>query len=421
MNESTYDVIIVGGGIVGAMLAGALADSALRLAVIEAKTPLLTWPRDSVDLRVSAITPCSMRMLTALGVWPDIAAERISPFREMHVWDAMGSGLIHFDSAEIGAAALGYIVENRVIQAALFKRLQRSNNVDWVSDTRIRAWLPGPELSRLSVDDGREFEARLVVGADGPDSLLRRWAGIKTHGWDHRQTAVIAVVKTTGAHRETAWQRFLPEGPLAFLPLSNGDCSIVWSTTPERAEHLCSIDAPRFIDELQVALGSTTAQAASRVSLGTIVSVGARTSFPLRLIYADRYVQPRLALIGDAAHTIHPLAGQGVNLGLRDAATLAEILLDARNDIGALPILRRYERRRKGDNLAMIVVLESLKQLFASRLAPLRWLRSAGLNVTDAATPIKNGIMRRAMGLHGDLPNLAQCAGLEWKEKAAST
>lgn len=414
MNKSDYDVIIVGGAIVGATLACALANTRLRVAVIEAKPPALDWPEDSVDLRVSALTLSSLRILAALEVWPDIAA-RISPFREMHVWDSMGSGLIHFDSADIGEATLGYIVENRVIQSALFKRARTCANIDWLSGTDVSALDLLPEQAILCSADGRELSASLVVGADGSNSAVRRLAGITTRGWDHRQTAVVTVVNISGCHQATAWQRFLPTGPLAFLPLANGACSIVWSTTPEHAEHLCTIDESEFIAELQTALGTATEQTKARVSLGEVTGIGARAAFPLRLIHANHYVRPRLALMGDAAHTVHPLAGQGVNLGLSDAAALAEVLLDALGDCGALRTLRRYERWRKGDNLAVIMALEGIRQIFSQRSPPpLRWLRNTGLNLTNALSPVKNALMYRAMGLKGDLPKLARGVKLNY-------
>ncbi|MEO5703072.1 MAG: UbiH/UbiF/VisC/COQ6 family ubiquinone biosynthesis hydroxylase [Gammaproteobacteria bacterium] len=409
--QSGYDVIIVGGGMVGATLACALGNSTLRIAVIEASAAPSGWPKDSRDSRVSAITSGSMRIFEALGVWQRMVAVRVSPFREMHVWDADSPGFIHFDSADIGVDTLGYIVENRVVQAALYERCREFTNIEWMNSVRIVGMACAADYTVLHTEDGRHLQACLVVGADGPDSVIRQLAGITTHGKNYQQTAVVANVKTTRSHRQTAWQRFLPGGPLAFLPLTDNHSSIVWSLPPERAAHVLSLDDTHFMAELQTALGSDQQRAEPDQGLGAIESVGPRASFPLRLIHAHHYVQARLALIGDAAHTLHPLAGQGVNLGLSDAAVLAQLLTAAatkKTDVGALSTLRRYERWRKGDNLAMVASLEAIKQLFGSQLAPVRQLRHWGLQLTNAANPLKNLIMRRAMGITGDLPRLAR-------------
>ncbi|MEO5573703.1 MAG: UbiH/UbiF/VisC/COQ6 family ubiquinone biosynthesis hydroxylase [Gammaproteobacteria bacterium] len=417
--ESCYDVIVAGGGMAGATLACALGNSALRVAVIEAHAAPAAWPLDSRDLRVSAITLGSMRIFETLGVWQRMVAERVSPFREMHVWDANSPGAIHFDSADVGADTLGYIVENRVIQMALYARCQEFSNIEWLNSTRITAIDRCNEYISVHTEDNQQLRARLLVGADGPDSLIRELAGITTHGRDYRQTAIVASVKTTRSHRQTAWQRFLPDGPLAFLPLTDNYTSIVWSLPPERAAHLLSLDDTHFRAELQNALGLQQDLADPDKGLGGIESVGPRAAFPLRLIHADQYVQARLALIGDAAHTLHPMAGQGVNLGLADAAVLAQLLSEAaakKTDVGAVSTLRRYERWRKGDNMAMVAALETLKQLFSSPYAPVRQLRHWGLRVTNATTPLKNLIMRRAMGITGDLPRLARGLALNSRD-----
>lgn len=409
--QADYDVTIVGGGVVGTTLACALGNSSLRVAVMESQAAPTAWAKESRDVRVSAISSGSVRIFSALGAWESMLAERVSPFREMHVWDADGPGAIHFDSADIGVDTLGYIVENRVLQAALYRRCREFANIEWIAPARIVDMASAAEYITLHTGDGRVVRTRLVVGADGPDSAVRRLAGITTHGHDYRQTAVVATVKTANSHQETAWQRFLPDGPLAFLPLTDGYSSIVWSLPTARAESMLALDDAHFMEELQCALGEDGLEADGGKSLGGIESVGPRASFPLRLIHADQYVRPRLALIGDAAHTIHPLAGQGVNLGLSDAAVLAELLIEAveqGTDIAAHKLLRRYERWRKGDNLAVVAALEGIKHLFGSRLPPLRWLRNSGLQLTNTLTPIKNIIMRRATGITGDLPKLTR-------------
>ncbi len=399
-----YDIIIIGGGMVGAACALALGGSGLRVAVIETRTAQPYDAAAAADLRVSAITQASQRIFAALGVWPTLAARRISPFREMRVWDAAGSGAIHFDSADIGTATLGWIIENQVIQSALWEGLATQSNIEVICPALPVEVSFAEDVARIVLDNGRTLSAHLVVAADGADSRVREMAGIATQGWRYDQQGVVATVTPQRSHQDTAWQRFLPHGPLALLPLGDGRCSIVWSTSPEQAARLLALDEHAFCQELSTA---------SEGVLGEIVATGPRAAFPLRLQHARDYVRPRLALIGDAAHCVHPLAGQGVNLGLLDAAALAEVLLDAQQagrDIGALKTLRRYERWRKGDNLLMMGVMDGFKRLFGTAWSPLRIARNMGLTFTDNLQPVKNLIMRRAMGLEGDLPRLASIA-----------
>ena len=396
-----YDIIIVGGGMVGAACGLALGGSGLRVAVVEARAAQPYDAAAPTDLRVSAITQASQRIFAALDVWPTIAARRISAFREMRVWDAAGSGAIHFDSADIGTATLGWIIENQVIQSALWEGLATQNNIEVLCPALPVDVSFDEGAARVVLDDGRTLSTQLLVAADGADSRVREMAGIATQGWQYDQQGVVATVTPQRSHQDTARQRFLPEGPLALLPLGDGRCSIVWSTAPEQAERLLALDETAFCHELSVASDGV---------LGEILATGPRAAFPLRLQHARDYVRPRLALIGDAAHCVHPLAGQGVNLGLLDAAALAEVLLDARQagrDIGVLKTLRRYERWRKGDNLLMMGIMDGFKRLFGATWSPLRYARNAGLNLTDHLQPVKNLIMRRAMGLEGDLPRLA--------------
>ncbi|MFZ1643391.1 MAG: UbiH/UbiF/VisC/COQ6 family ubiquinone biosynthesis hydroxylase [Candidatus Contendobacter sp.] len=403
MTHTDYDLIIAGGGMVGSALACALGDTDLKIALLEG-TPLeRVRPGEDLDSRVSAISRASQRIFAAVGAWDGMTAWRVSPFRDMRVWDATGFGNIHFDSAALGEPLLGWIIENRVIQFALLERARQLPAVNLLCPVALEtAQALEKDLWRVRLNDGREFTTRLLVGADGASSKVRQLAGIETGGWGYGQNAVVANVRGAEPHRETAWQRFLPTGPLAFLPLHDGRCSIVWATTPEQADVLLALDEGDF--------GAALAAAFDR-RLGAIVEVGPRAAFPLRLQHAHAYVKPGLALIGDAAHVIHPLAGQGVNLGLLDAATLAEVVLDALaagHDFGALKVLRRYERWRKGDNVLMLGLMDGFKRLFGASLPPVRLLRNVGLNLTDAAGPLKNLIARRAMGLAGDLPRLAR-------------
>jgi 2-octaprenylphenol hydroxylase len=390
--ENDFDVAIVGGGLVGLSLAGLLGQAGLSVALLEAREPARDWSEDSVDLRVYAITRASQRLFTGLGAWQAMLG-RAGPFRDMRVWDAGGAGDIHFDCAEVGEPCLGHILEARVIEAALLERIAALSCVHRRCPARVKGFSSSADRQRIELEDGAVLTSRLLVGADGKDSAVRDAAGIHVQVSDYGQQGLVAVVATEYPHAETAWQRFLPTGPLAFLPLFDGRCSIVWSATSAEAQRLLKLDDAAFC----TALGE-----AFDLRLGKIVECGERAVFPLMRQSAQRYVKPRLALVGDAAHVIHPLAGQGVNLGLKDVGGLVDTLLTARaegRDIGSLPVLRRYERARKGDNLLMMNVMDAFKRLFGSPVAPLRWTRNAGLNLVDALPALKNQIMRSAMGL----------------------
>jgi len=385
-----------------------LGGSNLKVAVVEPQPPPEA-PGADYDVRVSALTLASHAVLEAIGAWPGIARRRFAPVAAMRVWEASGAatsaqfGEIHFDAAEIGEPCLAYIVENSLIGAALHERLQHYANLQWVGGAI--AGLALGEAAEAELGDGRRLTARLIVAADGADSGIRRRLAIPVRRVDMRQQGIVATVRTERPHEDTAWQAFLPTGPLAFLPLPDPHaCSIVWSADRARAEELLALDDAGFSAALAASFGAR---------LGAIRAAGPRAAFPLALAHAGRYVSARVALVGDAAHTVHPLAGQGVNLGLLDAAALAEVLLAAvreGRDVGAPHVLRRYERWRKGDNLAMIAVTGGFKYLFGNNWPIVRELRGAGLALTNAMAPIKNLIMRRACGLVGDLPRLARRA-----------
>ncbi len=389
---SEFDIAIVGGGLVGLSLAALLGRAGVQVAVLEAKEPVLQWPEDSIDLRVYAITRASQRLFIEVGAWAAMQA-RAGPFRDMRVWDAGGSGDIHFDSAEVGEPCLGHILEGRVIEAALLETLAELPCVRRFCPARVKDFAAAGERRQIELEDGSRLAARLLVGADGKNSRVRDYAGIHAQVSEYGQQALVAVVATERSHTETAWQRFLPTGPLAFLPLFDGRSSIVWSATSSEAQRLLQLDDAQFCEALAEAFEHR---------LGRVLDCGERALFPLLRQSAQHYVGPRIALIGDAAHVIHPLAGQGVNLGLKDARELAETLLMARDqerDFGSLAVLRRYERARKGDNLLMMSVMDGFKHLFGTSAAPLRWARNAGLKLVDSAPALKNQIMRSAMGL----------------------
>ncbi len=388
----TFDIIVVGAGMVGAAQALAAARQGWQVALVDARAPQLDWPADGYDIRVSALTRATQRLFEELGAWEAMVAERVSPYREMFVWDAGGAGHIHFDSAEVGEPDIGHIVENRVIVKGLHGQVAQAANITpfWPArPVRLERHADG---ATLALDDGTTLAAKLVVGTDGGRSWVRQAAGIPVTGWDYDQTAVVTVVRPREHHRETAWQRFLPTGPLAFLPLTEGHCSIVWSTSPEHAERLLAMEPERFAQELEAAFESR---------LGPIDHVGPRAAFPLRFFETRRYADTRLALAGDAAHTIHPLAGQGVNLGLADVRTLARLLGEARTrrrDPGGETLLRKYQRERRSENRPMLVAMDTFKELFSNDQPALAWLRNTGLTLTDRLTPVKNAILRRALG-----------------------
>jgi len=400
-----YDVVIIGGGMVGLTLACALGGSRLQVAVVEAHEPEDIHADDEYDLRVSAISRASQQVFMNLNVWEGMKSRRISAFEHMHVWDATGDGEINFDAAELGVDALGHIVENRVTQLALLDQVKQLGNVDCLCPQQVKNIEYGEIGSRILLANGNEVSARLLVGADGAHSRVREAAAIDLQQADYDQKALVCVVKSTLHHQDTAWQRFLPTGPLAFLPLGDGRCSIVWSSTSEQADALVALDQRDFCRKLE--------QAFDR-KLGSIESVGQRAAFPLVRRHAETYVKPGLALIGDAAHTIHPLAGQGVNLGILDAACLAQIIIKADgmgHDIASQSSLRKYERWRRGDNAIMMFSMSGFKNLFSNEQSELSVIRNAGLNLVNSIQPLKNKFMRHAMGLEGDLPDLAKCIG----------
>jgi len=295
----------------------------------------------------------------------------------------------------MGEAEFRQIIDNRIIVKALHQRIQENQKNSLYCPAKIESIEFNQDKTSLRLDDKTELTANLVVGADGTRSWIRQQADIAVKGWDFDQAALVTTVKTEKYHQDTAWQRFLNTGPLAFLPLTEGYSSIVWSTTPSEAQRLTEISEAEFASELEQAFES---------KLGKIESVSGRAVFPFRLFETLNYVKPRLALVGDAAHTIHPLAGQGVNLGLADVACLMTVVVDALNakkDIGELKVLRRYERWRRADNRSMLVAMDGLKRLFGSELSVVKNLRSFGLNFTNKITPLKNLIMQQAMGTSG--------------------
>lgn len=403
-----FDIVIAGAGMVGASLACLLAESSLRIALLD-RVPLLEADEladlqlgpESFDPRVSAISQASQQLFRELGVWEPIAAMRVCHYRDMQVWDAEGTGAISFSAAEARQDELGTIVENSIVLAALHRRIAQLDNVVVIAPFSIDSLHCEQDgRARLDSSEGQSISAALLVAADGANSRLRELAEFECREWDYEQQALVTTVRCERAHGDTALQRFLETGPLAFLPLHVAEqdaeqqyCSIVWSMLPQQAERVMALSEADFNKELGAAIEGR---------LGKILHSDRRFAFPLRQRHAIDYVKDNIVLVGDAAHTIHPLAGQGVNLGLLDARALAEELqrgIAAGRSLADPIVLRRYQRRRKGNNLSMMWLMEGFKRLFAQQDLGVRWLRNVGMNAADKMTPLKNQLVRKAMGL----------------------
>lgn len=398
-----FDIVIIGAGIAGTALAAALSGNGLSLALVEAQP--LTRPElptvcdlQHFDSRVSALTPRSRRFLEQLGAWDAIDGYRQCPYRHMTVWDAEGTGQIEFDCAEVNVPVLGHIVENRAIVSALLAGVGAAADITLLSPVRLEACTRlASSRMRMELEGGGALEADLLVAADGAMSRVRDMMGFQTREWSYGHRAIVCTVQLEQSHQDTAWQRFLPTGPLALLPLPGAEgrhyCSIVWSLDEQLVDDLLALDDAAFCEELG---------RASEGRLGTVLGSSQRFAFPLRQRHATDYVQDGVVLVADAAHTIHPLAGQGINLGLQDVAVLAEEVLAgcARGaNPGEQEVLRRYQRRRKGENLLMMAAMDGFKRLFEQQALPLRWLRNVGMRGVGQLLPVKQQLMRRAMGL----------------------
>ncbi len=385
---------------VGAALALALAREGFAVAVIESRPPTMAWDDSGYDLRVSAISRASQHLLENIGVWSAIVADRATPYSHMHVWDRPGLGEIHFDAADLAEPNLGFIIENRVIVRALWQALQAADGITLHAPAAVEHQETSNECRHVVLDSGERLQAELIIGADGARSRLRESAGITVKSRDYDHHALVATVSAEQGNQSTAWQRFMRSGPLALLPMQHDLFSIVWSTHPEEAQRLTALDPDIFSDELT---------AASEARLGELRLLGERGVFPLRLQHAEEYVQPGLALVGDAAHVIHPLAGQGVNLGFLDAGALVEALVDGRTrgrKAGALRTLRGYERSRRGHNTATQLAMDGFKRLFGETSPVVDLARNLGLGAANQMGPVKRLFERVALGQGMDLPPL---------------
>ncbi|HEY0199754.1 MAG TPA: UbiH/UbiF/VisC/COQ6 family ubiquinone biosynthesis hydroxylase [Rhodanobacter sp.] len=386
------DVAVVGGGMVGAAAALALARAGFATALLEARAPKAWSVDDEVDLRVVGLAPSSIALLDDLGVWTSIRQSRTGPYSRMHVWDAESGAAIDFDAMSEGRDLLGYIVENNLVQWMLWQALEAAG-VRRLCPAEVRAFEAGENRIQLELADGGTLAASLLVAADGAASPLRQLAGIGTRGRDYAQRAVVAHVGTERPHADTAWQRFLASGPLALLPLADGRSSLVWSLPEAEAQRVLALDEQAFLDELGLA---------SDFRLGRITSTTPRAAFALKLQLAERYQADRLVLLGDAAHAVHPLAGQGVNLGLRDVAELRDTLVAARaagRDIGAEHVLRRYARRRRSADTLDAMGFDALARIYAWQSPALVSARGLGVRLFDRLGPLKHRLAMHASGL----------------------
>lgn len=396
-----FDVAIVGAGLVGQAIAAALIQGAddIRVALIDPSTPAPAGECSGVndyDLRVSALTAQSQAFLTDIGAWDLIPHQVLSGYTRMHVWDAEGTGSVTFNATDLHVPALGHIVENRQTLTALNQLTESARSIERLQ-TAVQSfdnpdadgWVP------VTLADGNALETRLLIGADGALSNVRQMAGMTTREWDYGHHAIVATVRTEQSVAQTAWQRFRPEGPLAFLPLHSDDhlASIVWSTLPEEADKVLAMSDEDFCAALTDAFEG---------KLGNVTEVSRRQRFPLRQRHASQYYEAGVVVAGDAAHTIHPLAGQGVNLGFKDAQVLSEEIVRAM-DKGLSPgsdaVLARYQRRRQADNLATMAAMEGFKRLFASDQPLVRLIRNEGMRLFDKMMPVKQHVVMKAMGL----------------------
>lgn len=407
-----FDVVVVGGGVVGAAFAALLpvvaGIAAPRVALLERELPPVGGPpaTEGAGLRVSAISRASERILGAAGAWPTVLASGPCPYERMHVWpcdaEPHSAAALRFDAASLHEPDLGHIVENQALQSAALDAFRAAGGRCLVAQVTALAF----EARAVRVHGGeRSWSARVVVGADGARSAIRALAGLDARIEDYGQLGIVARVRPEHSHQFTAWQRFLGHGTLALLPLASGECSIVWSLPRAEAERLLGAPAERFEQELT---------AASQAVLGQLTLTSARLAPPLHRLLAARYAIERCVLIGDAAHVVHPLAGQGVNLGLLDAASLAETLAEGRargEDLGALRVLRRYERWRKGENELMSAAFDAFNAFLSTGRGSLARLARRGLGWVDRSDVLKRFFLERALGTAGDLPIVARTRG----------
>jgi 2-octaprenyl-6-methoxyphenol hydroxylase len=403
--DRTADLLVAGGGMAGMTLAVACAEAGLSTVVVDTETSAAQLDA-AFDGRVSAVALAACRMLKGLGLWPDLEADA-QPILDIRVSDGRpgarpSSLFLHFDHSEIGDEPFGHMIENRVIRRALDRAADRLPNLVRIAPATVARVETGPDRAIAHLADGRTIAARLVAAADGRKSRLREAAGIRTTGWSYGQTGIVTTVAHALPHHGTAHEHFLPAGPFAILPMRGDRSSLVWTERDRTAAALMKLPKPDLDAEIGRRFGD---------HLGAVESVGPRWSYPLAFHLAERFAAPRLVLVGDAAHGIHPIAGQGLNLGLRDVAALAEVLVDGHRlgmEVGDATLLARYERWRRVDSVVLGVVTDGLTRLFSNDLAPVRLARDLGLAAVERMGPVKRFFMRHASGNVGTLPRLLE-------------
>lgn len=404
MSERIHDVLLAGAGMVGAAAACLLARAGFSVAIIEAREPPVFDSSAEPGLRVSAFSPGSVKILTETGAWRLIESHRHCAYRRMHVEDRDESVTIDFHAPEFGLERLGTIIENLLVQWSLWQSLQAMGGVDIVCPDRLESLDQDDKAVVAKLASGGQMKCRLLVGADGANSRVRTMLGIEQKHWEYGQHGLVTVVETEKPNTGVAWQRFMPGGPLAFLPLKGGTSSIVWSRPQAEARRLLDLDDGAFLAELQDAAW-TDGQAWP----GVMRACGPRAAFPLTMRLSHRYAGPRAVLVGDAAHVVHPLAGQGVNLGLLDVASLVEVMVGARRnqvDIASRKTLRKYERWRRSEAEIMARGIHGIRGLFTPEsLAPLRKL---GLGLVSRSWTAKEAFINRAAGRNRNAPALAR-------------
>lgn len=398
-----FDVIIVGGGMVGLTQALALAqNSELSIAVLDASEPEPL--AEDPSLRVSAINAASQTILANLQVWPSIIKQRHQAYNQMFVWDKDGFGHLDFNSEEINREQLGWIIENSVIRHALWQKANDTSNITLLVGDSVQSLAVGDSEVFVSFQQTLPITGKMLVAADGANSWVRQQLDTTMTFRDYDHHAIVATVKCEHAHNNTAWQVFLPDGPLAFLPLYEPNLvSIVWSVPPEQANNLITLNEKAFNQQIS---------AATDGKFGQVSLQSKRVSYPLTMRLVHDFVQPRIAFVGDAAHTIHPLAGQGVNLGLLDAAALAETLLASvaqQRDIADMAALKQFARWRKTEATEMVVAMETIKQSFAQQSSPIKAIRGLGMSLINNMPIVKRKLMQTALGNKSTLPSLATC------------
>ncbi|MDE1172380.1 MAG: FAD-dependent monooxygenase [Parvibaculaceae bacterium] len=403
MPGAVTDVVIVGGGLAGLPLALALAKGGLEVTVIDAIAPA-TSADPGFDGRTSAIAFSSCRMLDELGVMTRLKGQT-QPINDILVSDGRVRGgasplFLHFDHREIGDEPLGQMIENRFLRIALQKSVDAEPAITQIAPATVRKAEFSSAAGTVTLSDGRRLSARLIIAADGRGSPMRKQMGIRTIGWDYGQSGIVTTVEHELPHEGVAQEYFLPGGPFAMLPMTGNRCSLVWTEKTAAAKAMVALPDADFANEMRARFGT---------HLGACRPVGPRWSYPLSMHLARGYVKPRFALLGDAAHGIHPIAGQGLNLGWRDVAAMAEVIVDAARlglDIGALDILERYERWRRFDNTVLAMTMDGLNRLFSNDIAPVRLARDLGLGIVNRIGPARRLFMRHAGGSIGDLPRL---------------